>query len=232
MKKSFNVYTVIWAICLVVFNVIVFVVPTGLGISKFGGSFWVGYIFITVAFLGQLACAFIAFKAENIKTLFYNIPLISISYSGLIAMLIAGGVFIAIPVLPEWIGIVVCIVILAVNAIAIIKAKAAANIVKGIDEKVKAKTFFIKSLTVDASSLVACAKTDELRTEARRVYEVIRYSDPVANAELSSLDSQIEKQFAVFADTINEQNTQLAKTEADTLVQMLERRNRKCKLLK
>ena len=233
MKKSFGIYSSIWAICLAVFNVITFVTPNEIGgVSKFSGSFWVGYIFITIAFIGQLACAFIAFKAENLKKFFYNISLLSISYGGLVAMLIVGSIFMAIPVLSEWIGIIVCVIILAFNAIAIIKATAAADIVSGIDEKIKTQTFFIMSLTVDAQSLVTSAKTDELCAEAKKVYEAIRYSDPMANPTLSEIDTQIEKQFAAFADAINTEDAELAKGSADALIEMIDRRNQKCKLLK
>ena len=233
MKKSFKIYSLIWAICLAVFNVITFVTPNEIGgVSKFGGSFWLGYIFITIAFLGQLACAFVAFKAENLKKFFYNIPLLSISYGGLVAILIVGSIFMAIPVLPEWIGIIVCVIILAFNAIAIIKATAAADIVSGIDEKIKTQTFLIKSLTVDAQSLMTSAKSDELRKVAKKVYEEIRYSDPIGNPALSDLDTQIEKQFAAFSDAIKAEDAELAKETAAALVEMVERRNQKCKLLK
>ena len=233
MKKIFGIYSIVWAICLAVFNVITFVTPNEIGgVSKFSGSFWVGYIFITIAFLGQLACAFVAFKAENLKKFFYNIPLLSISYGGLVAMLIVGSIFMAIPVLPEWIAIIVCVIILAFNAIAIIKATAAADIVSGIDEKIKTQTFFIKSLSGDAQSLMTSAKSDELRVEAKKVYEAIRYSDPMANAALSDLDAQIEKQFNAFSDAIKADDAELAKETAATLVEMVERRNQKCKLLK
>ena len=233
MKKSFKIYSLIWAICLAVFNVITFATPNEIGgVSKFSGSFWVGYIFITIAFLGQLTCAFVAFKAEKLKKFFYNIPLLSISYGGLVAMLIVGSIFMAIPVLPEWIAIIVCVIILAFNTIAIIKATAAADIVSGIDEKIKAQTFFIKSLSVDAQSLMTSAKSDELRAETKKVYEAIRYSDPMANAALSDLDAQIEKQFNAFSDAVKADDAELVKETADTLVEMVERRNQKCKLLK
>ena len=233
MKKSFKIYSLIWAICFIVFNVITFVTPNEIGgVSKFNGSFWVGYVFITIAFIGQLTCAFVAFKAENLKKFFYNIPLLSISYGGIVAMLIVGSIFMAVSVLPEWIAIIVCVIILAFNAIAIIKATAAADIVSGIDEKIKTQTYFIKSLSVDAQSLMTSAKSDELRAEAKKVYEVIRYSDPMANAALSDLDAQIEKQFNAFSDAIKADDAELAKETAVALVEMVERRNQKCKLLK
>ena len=150
-------------------------------------------------------------KMNKVEKFFYNIPLLSISYGGLVAMLIVGSVFMAIPVLPEWIGIIVCVIILAFNAIAIIKATAAADIVSEIDEKIKTQTFFIKSLSVDAQSLMTSAKSDELREEAKKVYEAIHYSDPMANAALSDLDAQIERQFNSFSDAIKADDAELAK---------------------
>lgn len=233
MKKSMGVYSIIWAICLAVFNVITFVTPNEIGgVSKFSGSFWIGYIFITVAFVGQLICSYFAFNTKNLKRFFYNISLISISYSGLIAMLIAGSVFMAVPTLEEWIGIIVCVIILALNAIAIIKATAAANIVSNIDEKVATQTLFIKSLTADAQSLMNSAKTDELIAEAKKVYEAIRYSEPMTNDALSGLDSQIKGQFAAFADAVRSEDTDLAKSNSTSLLELIAKREQSCKLLK
>lgn len=233
MKKRIGLYSIIWAICLAVFNVIVFITPNEIaGVSKFGGSFWVGYIFITVAFVGQLVCAFIALKAKNLKKLFYHIPLFSISYVGLIAMLIAGSIFMAIPALPEWLGIIVCVIILAINIIAIVSAKSAAEIVSGIDEKVRVQTFFVKELTIEAQGLMNSAKSDDLRAEAKKVYEAIRYSDPVSNAALAEIDAHIKRQFNAFADAVASEDDELAKEAANALVEMVERRNQKCTLLK
>lgn len=233
MKKSYKIYSLIWVICLAVFNIIVFVTPNEIGgVSKFSASFWVGYIFITIAFIGQFACAFFAFKADNLKKFFYKIPLISISYTGLVLMLIAGSVFMAVPVLPAWIGIIVCVLVLAFSAIAIIKATAATEIVSGIDEKVKTQTFFIKSLAADAQSLMTSAKSDVLRAEANKVYEAIRYSDPMSNVALSELNTQIEGQFNAFAEAVKADDAELAKETSDALLEMIEVRNQKCKLLK
>lgn len=233
MNKKFGMYSIIWAICLAVFNIVVFVTHNEVaGICKFVGSFWVGYIFITITFIGQLACAFFAFKAENLKKFFYKIPLISVSYTGLTLMLIAGIVFMVVPVLPACIGIIVCMLILTFSTIAIIKSTAAAEIVRGIDEKVKTQTFFIKSLAADAQRLMTSAKSDELRAEAKKVYEAIRYSDPMSNVVLSELNTQIERQFNILADAVKTDDAELAKETSDALVELIETRNQKCKLSK
>ena len=233
MKKTFRYFAVVWAVMLVIFNVACFVTPNeAAGLSKFGGAFWVGYIFITVAFIGQLICAFIAFRAENLEKLFYNLPLFRISYVGLIVMVIAGVLTMAIPNLPNWIGIFVCLLVLAVTVIAVLKASAAADAVQKVEQKVKAQTFFIKSLTVDADTLLSQAKSDEIKAECRKVYEAVRYSDPMSNDALAAAESQITLKFAALSDAVKGDSAADVKTLASELLVLIADRNKKCKLLK
>lgn len=233
MKKTFKFYSLCWLISLALFNVITFVTPNEMGgMSKFGGAFWVGYIFITIAFVGQLVCAFFAFRHNSLQKVFYNIPLISISYSGLVIMLIAGTACMAIPNLPNWIGIIVCFAILAFNAITVIKAAFAADVVSEVDNKIKAQTQFIKLLTADAEHLLSSCKTDEFKAETKKVYEAIRYSDPMSNDALSDIEGQIQSEFTFFAQAIKSEDLELAKSVGDGLLNLIDSRNKKCKVLK
>ncbi len=233
MKKTFNYYSICWLISLVVFNVIAFVTPSEIaGISKFTGAFWTGYIFITLAFIGQLGCAYKAFKAENLKKLFYNIPLISVSYTGLVVMLVVGIICMAVPFIPYWIGIIACMLVLAFSAISVIKATVAADVVSEIDEKIKVQTQFVKLLTADAEHLMVSSKTAELKAEAKKVYEAIRYSDPMSNEALTDVEGQIQSEFTFFTQAIKSEDLELAKSVADGLLNLIDGRNKKCKILK
>lgn len=226
MKKTFGIYCIVWAICLALFNVIIFVTPSDVGnLSKFGGAFWVGYIFITLAFIGQLVCAFITFKGENLQKVFYRIPLISVSYTGLILMLAAGTACMVIPNLPNWVGILICILILAFNAVAILKATAAAEIVGEIDERIAAKTKLIKSLTDRAQVLMNHHGSEE----TKKIYEALRYSDPVDSQALEECNGRLLAEFDAFADAVNSGDGELIKSSADSLLQIIETRNLMCK---
>ena len=66
MKKGFRFYLSIWAVLLVLFEVIAFVSPGWAGQEKYTASFWIGYVVITLAFVGQLVCAIVAFRADNL----------------------------------------------------------------------------------------------------------------------------------------------------------------------
>lgn len=233
MKNSFKIYSLIWAICLALFNVIVFITPNEAGgMTKFGGAFWVGYIFITIAFVGQLICGFFAFKPSDKQKIFYNIPIVTISYTGLIIMLIAGTACMAIPNLPNWVGIIVCLLVLTFTAIAVLKATFAASVVTEIDQQVKVKTFFIKSLTVDAEHLMNIAKTTELKALAKKVYEAVRFSDPMSNAALVEVEDKIQNDFSDFENAVIGEDFELASSIADELLSLVDIRNKKCKLLK
>ena len=232
MKKVFKFYSVIWAVLLALFNVISFVSVGWAGISKYTPSFWIGYAFITLSFIGQIVCAFFALKDNDIKKTFYNVSLIAASYTGLILSFVFGGLCMIISLLPYWVGILLCAIVLGINVIAIIKASAVVDIVSSIDEKAKESTFFIKSLTVDAESLMSRAKSETIKAECKKVYEAVRYSDPMSNGALVSIESEITIKFSNFSDAVVSDKFNVASECATELVILIDERNKKCKLLK
>lgn len=232
MKKVFKFYSAVWAILLALFNVISFVSVGWAGIEKYTPSFWIGYIFITVAFIGQIICTYFALKDNDLNKTFYNISLISTSYTGLILSFIFGGLCMIISPLPYWVGIILCAIVLGFNVIAVVKATAAIDIVGNIDEKVKESTFFIKSLTVDAESLMSRAKSEAVKSECKKVYECVRFSDPMSNGALASIESEITIKFAKLSEAVMEDNFENVSEFTVEIIILLGDRNKKCKLLK
>ena len=232
MKKNFKFYAIAWALLLAIFNVIAFVSVGWAGQEKYTSSFWIGYVFITVMFIGQLLCAYIAFKADNAKKLFYNISLIRTSYIGLIVSFIVGGLCMLISPLPYWVGVIVCAIVLVANALSVVKATAAIDEIERIDTKVKTQTFFIKSLTVDADTLMASAKSESVKAECRKVYEAIRYSDPMSNDTLASVESQITVKFAELSDAVKADDVARVTEITKDIMVLINNRNQKCKMSK
>ena len=232
MKKAFNSYIVAWAVLLALFNVIAFVSVGWTGQEKYTSSFWIGYIFITVTFFGQLVCASKAFKADDAKKFFYNVSLIKTSYAGLVASFVIGGLCMLISPLPYWVGAIVCAIVLAANALSVIKSSAAVEEVERIDAKVKVQTFFIKALTVDADTLMASAKSEAVKAECKKVYEAIRYSDPMSNDALESVEREISVRFAELSEAVKADDIEKVAEIANNVVILVGDRNKKCKLLK
>ena len=117
------------------------------------------------------------------------------------------------------------------GAISVIKAKAAADIVSDTDDKIKTQTLFIKSLTVDAEGLISRAKSEAVKAECKKVYEAIRYSDPMSSDALTGIESQITLKFNEFSNAVTS-GTDNIETLANEVVILVGDRNKKCILLK
>lgn len=233
MKKTFKMYAICWAVLFVAFHVIAFVTPGDIaGVSKFSGSFWVGYAFIVLSFIGQLICAYVALKEKNAKKLFYRLPLITISYSATVVSVIVGALCMAIPFIPTWVGVVVCLLILAFSVVSVLSAQIAADLVEKTDDQIKAQTFFIKSLTADAQTLMTKAASEQAKAEVKNVYEAIRYSDPMSNDALSAIEQEIASHFAALSNAVEKNDLHEIKQAANDVLILVNNRSQKCKLLK
>lgn len=232
MRKRFSLYIIAWAVLLALFNTIAFVSVGSASGEKYTASFWIGYTLITLTFIGQLICTYIAFRADSAKKMFYNISLIRTSYIALIVSFIVGGLCMLISSLSYWVGVIICAISLAANIIAVIKVIAAIDEVERVDTKIKTQTFFIKSLTADADTLMASARSEVVKAECRKVVEAIRYSDPISNDALSSVESQITIKFAELSDAVKADNVEKVAEIANEVIILIGDRNNKCKLLK
>ena len=234
MKKNFKYYALIWLILLVVWCTVVFLVRSFIpGFTiRYDARFWVAFVFILLAFLGNIGCAFFAFKSENLNKVFLNIPLITISWSSLIGMLIIGSILMLIPNFPAWVTAIICIIAFSFNAVSIISVSWAADTVNNVDVKVKSHTAFIKNLTVDADSILARAKSDPVKDDCKKVYEAIRYSDPMSNEALSVIEAKITIKMDEFSNAVNSDDVNSVKQIADELLLLVGDRNKKCKALK
>ena len=217
MKKNFKSYALIWVIFLAAFNAIVFLVrPIIPGYEiHYGARFWIAWLFIIAAFVGNLLCAKKAFQAENLEKLFYKLPLLTVSFRGLIVTLVLGGGLMLLPNCPAWIAAIVCVAVAAFTA---------------THEKVKSQTQFIKLLTVDAETLLVKAKTPDAKIAAKKVYEALRYSDPMSSEVLGEVEAELAEKFRAFGSAVN---TDSGVTEAaEDLLETLAERNKKCKAAK
>lgn len=229
MKKNFKLYLVCWAALLVLFNVIVFVIPMK---DARTASFWAGYALISVSFVGQLICTYIALKGDDVKKIFNKISLVQTSYIGLLSSFSAGSFCMRVSWLPYWVGVIFCAAVLVTNIIAVMQAAVAVNEVERVEEKIKTQTAFIKSLTVDADSLIARAKSDSVKAECKKIYEAIRYSDPMSNPALESIENDIARQFKLFTDAVKSDSVQEVELTANEICILVNERNKKCRLLK
>lgn len=232
MKKNFKLYVIVWAVLVALFNVIAFFFG-GLNAEKLQSvNFWIGYGLITVTLIGQLICSHKAFLSDSAQKMFYRISLLRVSYVGLVVSFIVGTLCMLIPALPYWISVIICVIVLAFNVFSVAKATAATAEIERIDEKIQTQTFFIRSLTVDAATLMEQVNSPDVRAECNKVYEAIRYSDPMSHDALDSVEMQITLKFEEFSAAVQSNQVESVTSLANEVIVLVENRNQKCKLLK
>lgn len=232
MKKKALSLIIISFVVLAVFNLICFVIPAPEGYVKYDSSFWIGYSCITISFIVQIVCSFITLHQKTLTKTFYRFSLLTISYTGLIIMLIAGVAVMIIPNLPWWIGVIVCAIVLMFTIAALIKTSAAASLVEQVDEKVAAGTSFIRTMTAEAKALMDTAKNEKAKTSCKEVYEKFRYSDPMSKEALRGIENQIWQRYSDFSKAIYKDDENAYVSAAEDVINLLGERNMQCKAMK
>lgn len=232
MKKDFKYYVLGWVALLGLFNLLAFIIPAWPNLEKFTPSFWIGWGVTIAAFFGQLTCSWVAFKEETAKKTFYNISIFTVSYAGLIAMFVVALICIIVTPLPYWIAATACCVVLVTNVVAVVKAKIAIDTVATVDEKIEKATSFIYDMRDASESLLARAKTDETKEICKKVRDAFKYSDPMSNALLTTVEEEIKTHFDLLKKAVVEKNSEVIASESEETLALIAERNNKCKRLK
>ncbi len=232
MKKGIKYFTIAWFIVVIAFHIIVFAVANSmLNIFLRGASYWLCYGLVMFVLLGEYVCTYIALNTDENRQAFLNLPLISISYGAVVATAFFGAFSLVSPSIPNAVAPIGCLVILAWHATQALGARAAATVVSDIDDRVKVQTVYIKMLTADAESLMARANSPEEVAATKKVYEAVRYSDPMSNEHLIPVETQITQKFNELNTAVS-MHTGAVEAKADELLLLINDRNNKCKVLK
>lgn len=220
MKKNSTKGYAILGIIFLLISIIAFAVPT-----MKTTTFWIAYFFTAIAIVSQIVSWKNAFEKEDtLKSKFLGLPIVYIGIVYLVAQIVAFAVFTAVPTLPIWSPLVVCVAILGISAIFMIVGEAGRGEIERVEAKVQKKVFFIKELQADVE-LLADAETDSSTKAAlRQLAEKIRFSDPMSSEQLVDLESKISEKAA-------ELKTAVSRMEIVTEINLLlDERNKKCRL--
>ena len=200
--------------------------------ARYTAEFFVALVIMLLGYAYAILATFMAFnKADTNEKTFYGIPLVYNGFSTFVVIAITSALFMILN-LPVIVMAIVTIIILAFSAIGLVKKNAAREAVEATGEKVKQQTAFIRLLTADAEHVMSTAKTTEIQADAKKVYEAIRYSDPMSNDALVDIESKIQYQFNAFTSAVKNENAELTASISAELLDLIDARNKKCKALK
>lgn len=130
---------------------------------------------------------------DTLKSKFLGIPIIHVGIVYIVFQLISFAVFMVFPIIPSWVAVIVCALILGISAICLISADAARDEINRIEEKVNRKGFYIRELQVDVEMLAEQEQNPETKMALAKLAEKIRYSDPMSSEALAGLEAKISE---------------------------------------
>ena len=228
MKKTFIRYTSIISIVFVIFNVLVFVVPFS---NKNNVAFWIAYAFGDLAIISQIGFSILAFKGKtSFRSMLYGLPIIKLGYIYFAVQLcfsILTFIINCFVVIPFWIILVVLVVFNGLFAIGLITTSAYREEIERQDENQPKQTSFISKLTDDCKNLVNMYEGSEYYSLLEKLYEEIRYSDPVSSENLVEIENELNEKFETLKNEL-ENKANIDSTTNKMLV-LIKNRNDKLK---
>ncbi len=199
---------------------------------RYTAEFFVALVIMLLGYAYAILATFIAFgKADTNEKTFYGIPLVYNGFATFVVVAITSALFMILN-LPIIVMAIITIIVLAISAIGLVKRNAAREAIEATGEKVKQQTAYIRLLTADAEHLVTVSKTPEIKVNVKKVYEAIRFSDPMSNDALADVETRIQYEFAALTNAVKNENAELVASISTEILELVDARNKKCKVLK
>ena len=131
--------------------------------------------------------------------------------------------------LPTGIAVAILLILVVFYTVTIVSSKVAIDAVEAVDTKIEAKTSFMKDLRAKADSLVKSASTPAIKEECNKVFEAIRFSDPMSSPSLDQIESQINIKYMEFSTAAKSGEEDKVKVLNKELQDLIAERNAECK---
>lgn len=207
----------------------VMAIDTKFKTERYGASFFSTVAVMVAGYIFAIISTFIGFrKNETSQGTFYGMPFVYGGLTSYIVLAVLCAVFLAFKVKP-FIQIITAIAVFGLTIVGLVSKSVARDKIEAIDSKTKAQTQFINSIITEADSLMKNTTSLEGRTLVKKVYEAVRYSDPVSTLELNDMESDIKDRFSYFESLIQKNDMENAQIVADELQNLIAKRNAICK---
>lgn len=229
MKKSIARTVATVALLLALFNLVAFIIPFARTTS-----FWLGYIFTSVAILAQLPLMLYAFMPKgSLRNSLYGFPIARLSLiyllvqavTGLLCMLLAAW-------LPFSVALIVQAVVLALTMIGCMATSAIRDEIHHQDARLQKDVSVMRELCSRAGALAGQAQGEVVQEQLRKLADDFRYSDPVSSEATFPLESDLRACMDNLEHAFTDGDMDGVAKLCPKTAALLAERNRLCKLNK
>ena len=226
-RKNTIGIALIYVILIGVFNLLVFSI-----FKTRTNVFWISYVFMTFAFVVQIISMFLAFRPADVETAFFGIPLASFSVYYLCAELVIGALFMIFQRAGFTLALVIQIIVLTAFLVIAIISVMSRDTVQQIGENIRENVSNLKSVLVDVELMRDSCTDPELKESLRRLSETIKYSDPMSNDSVTTVEQNIMRKLSELRVSIDDGQYEDAKQVCAAVERLYIERNKKLAISK
>lgn len=233
MKKLKKIYLIMWGIIALLFLMMAIFVPEQIGEwSKKDSAFWGAVVMMMLVMAGNLVLSMIFFEKGTKEQTFLRLPIAYLGFVILAITFVLEVICVISPIGKNWMSIGIGLLLLIIYGILAFGTIVATKQIENFENKQPGRTVFIRNLRVESELLEKQTVSEAARKQAGRICEALRYSDPCSDSKLDEVEGRLYVAFTAFAKNIKSGEDNQCEELAEKVLQILEERNTKCKLLK
>ena len=196
--------------------------------------FWTCLGFVVLSIVGQWGVSGLASKRTGtVRSKIYGFPILTVGHAYMTFVLAAAVLFILLSGIvvgfPLWIVLLTFIAATGAAAIGLIAASGTRDYVVRQDQKVQADTAFMRGLLNDALAMKNGNADRALSAALEKLYEGVRYSDPVSAPGLAECEGELLGRFQKVQEAVAAGDAEAVSRACASFHEQLQRRNALCK---
>lgn len=222
-KKSLLILAMI--ICLGLYSLCVFLIS-----DNHTSAFWVTYCFSVLAIIIGFSVPLLNSKDGDVKKVpFLGLSRVAVTILYSIVQLVVGIILMVAGAGTKSV-IIICAIILAAYLLVTLMSTMGGSHVADVEAEIEVSTASIRSIVAMAELAYNNAKDDEKKKILKRLYEALRYSDPMSTtAEIQALDASIKTKVIQVRDSVRDCSLDELNRSVEHIIESIQERNILCK---
>ena len=214
----------------VFYNLIVFTI---FGFTGLTSAFWASYVFTILAIVLNVIARMLIFRNRlTARDWLFGFPALRYGFMYLVLQLSTSIKFMIFQNASTRLAIVIQLVILGLYLFFVIACYFGKEHIDKVEEKVKEKVLFTKSMQVELQTVVSRCNDPIAQKFIKNLAEKIRLSDPMSHDSLFELEKDIVLEITKLKSDIEQRDFDAAKERCNNIELLVDERNMKCKILK
>lgn len=224
-NKSMYFIVIVCVLC-ALYNLNVFLLR-----ENYTETFWISYGFTMVAFVIQLLLIFLAERSKKQgQNVFYSLPMFIYSTIYLGVQLFVGVLCMLLPFSIK--VVLITQMLLFVVFVALIMLVTFGKVsIKEREDSTRVSTEYIRLLTIRMENLYQIERDEARKAELKKVYEAVKYSDPVSSTEdIKEIEIKIDVLYEQIKKDLESTDFEVLKSTCNKMINLLSERNLVCRV--